>query len=185
MCCILSLYFFFTTTQQRLQYKVERSNEALKSWVSVKNRTKTKTKQKKKPNIALYHKVLISVPDCFQAANIDFYHVQLKCIDPLTVGKHIVVDRAGRRETAARRPGVVLLHSEPLPAAVDPGAPPHCRRWALHPSAHTQLDHNRGLKRLFPVARFERMKIYCPFALKCNNPFMNLALYMILAVKDL
>lgn len=90
---------------------------------------------------ALYlegHKALISVQDCFQAANIYFSHVLLKCIHTLTIRKHIVVNRGGRQETAQLWLGVVLLQSEPLSAAVNPCSPPHCRRWALHRfSSHT------------------------------------------------
>lgn len=50
----------------------------------------------------------------------------------LTVGKHIVVNRGGRQESAELSLGVGLLQGGPLPAAVNPCSPPHCRRRALH-----------------------------------------------------
>lgn len=99
---------------------------------------------------ALYlegHKALISLPDYFQAANIYFSNVQLKCIHTLTIGKHVVVNRGGRRETAQLSLGVVLLRSEPLPAAVDPCSPPHCRCWALHRFS----SHTSGIQQRFKI----------------------------------
>lgn len=111
-----------------------------------------KKNKKNKVVTTLYlegHKALISVPDCLQSAYIYFYHEQLKCIHILTLGKHIVVNRGGRRETAQLSLRVVLLQSEPLSAAVNPCPPPHCRRWALHRfSSHTAGIHQRFKTRI-------------------------------------